>query len=142
MNLQSYFESCLFKRKNLRLPSSLPHVSVRFPSPALFMQQCTQSTSQCCPVQTVLSNKSSFSFARYTFSSTSVLFHFYPDIQKHYLPGTISGIVVPVSPTQGQLASSLKRKKGTSDFLPLLCTDFTDSDSLQDSDLILCLSVF
>lgn len=66
MNLQSYFESCLSKRKNLRLPSSLPHVSVRLSSPALCMQQCTQSTSQC-PAQAALSNKSSFSLARYIF---------------------------------------------------------------------------
>lgn len=141
MNLQSYFESCLLKRKNLRLRSSLPHVSVRFPSPALFMQQCTQSISQC-PVQTVLSNKSFFSPASYTFSSASIPFPCYPDIQNHHLPGTARGTVVPVSPTQGQLGPPLKKKKGTSDFSPHLCTDFTDSDSLQDCDLTFCLSVF
>lgn len=62
----------------------------------------------------------------------SVFFSCYPGIQNHYLPGTTSDTVVPVSPTQGQL----KRKKDTSDFLLFLCTDFTDCDSLQDHDTL------
>lgn len=62
----------------------------------------------------------------------SVSFSCYPGIQNHYLPGTTSDTVVPVSPSQGQL----KRKKDTSDFLLFLCTGFTDCDSLQDHNIL------
>lgn len=140
MNLQSYFESCLFKRKNLRLPSSLPHVSVRFSSPALCMQQCTQSTSQCL-VQTVLSNKSSFSLARYTFSSACFLpllsRYSEPLPARHYQCHCCASV-----PHQGTAGTIPVEGKVTSDFLPLPCTDFTDCGFSQDHDLILCLSIF
>lgn len=116
MNLQSYFESCLFKRKNLTLFLSCPvHIS-QVRTPAL----CTQHTQRYISVphtrSALASLEPSFPLARGMFSSITVSFPLsrYPgrsSSRGKALPVTISDTCA--SATHAGTAGAIPEEEGT-----------------------------